>query len=142
LGLRLPTIGRIWSSSFLDHPAGLLSTSDESVGALIRAGLEPAQTARHIPRMKDHPPPELEMTIEGEFVEPRSAPIANRILLWAIVVAVLAGALSIAALALWFALMILPVAVGAGAVAYGVYRYRLWRMQSALSGQRNLWRRS
>ncbi|HBK06770.1 MAG TPA: hypothetical protein DDZ81_13015 [Acetobacteraceae bacterium] len=82
------------------------------------------------------------MTIEGEFVEPRSAPIANRILLWAIVVAVLAGALSIAALALWFALMILPVAVGAGAVAYGVYRYRLWRMQSALSGQRNLWRRS
>ncbi len=80
------------------------------------------------------------MTIEGEFVTPPSAPIANRIMLWAIVVAVLAGALAIAALALWFALMILPVAVGAGLVAYGIYRYRLWRMQSALAGHRNLWR--
>ncbi len=98
-------------------------------------GLEPAQTWRHIRGMKDRTPPELEMTIEGEFIEPPAAPVANRILLWAIIVAVLAGAMAIAALALWFALMILPVAAGAGVVAYGMYRYRLWRMRTALVGQ-------
>lgn len=90
--------------------------------------------------MKDHRPPELDMTIDGEFIEPPPAPIANKVLLWAIVVAVMAGALSIAALALWLALMILPIAAGAGLVAYGMYRYRLWREQGTLSGQRNLWR--
>jgi hypothetical protein len=95
--------------------------------------------------MQDRSPPrerapELDMTIEGEFVEPPATPIASKVLLWAIIVAVLAGGLAIAALALWLALMILPIAAGAGAVAYGMYRYRLWREQSAFSGQRNLWR--
>ena len=101
-------------------------------------GLEPAQTWRHIPFMKNRTPPDLDMTIDGEFVEPPVAPVANRILLWAMIVSVLAGALVIAALALWFAMMILPVAAGAGVVAYGMYRYRLWRLQSALSGQQGL----
>ena len=103
-------------------------------------GLERAQTWRHIPGMKNRTPPELDMTIDGEFIEPPAAPIANRILLWAVIVAVVAGAMAIAALALWFALIILPVAACAGVVAYGMYRYRLWRLQSALSGQQSLHR--
>ncbi len=80
------------------------------------------------------------MTLEGEFVAPPTAPIASRILLWAIIVAVLAGALALAAFALWIAMLILPVAVGAGVIAWGMYRYRLWRMQHALRGQRSVWR--
>lgn len=105
-----------------------------------RTGLEAVQTERHIGAMKDHAPPQLDMTIEGEFVEPPAMPVANRVLLWAIGIAVMAGALSVAALALWVALMILPVAFAAGAIAYAVYRYRIWRMRSALSGHQNLWR--
>ncbi len=106
----------------------------------IRIGLEPGQTVRHIPGMTQRRPPELDMTIEGEFVSPPTAPISSRILLWAIIVAVMAGALSLAAFALWLALFILPIAVGAGVVAWGLYRFRVWRAQKSLGGQRNLWR--
>lgn len=90
--------------------------------------------------MNQHRPPELDMTLDGEFVEPPHPPITSRIMLWAIIVAVMAGALAIAAFALWLALLILPVAVGAGLIAYGMFRYRLWRAQHSLGGQRNLWR--
>lgn len=80
------------------------------------------------------------MTPEGAFVDPPRPPILPRIMLWAIIVAILAGALSIAAFALWLALLILPVAVGAAVVAYGVFRFQVWRAQHSVSGQRNLWR--
>lgn len=90
--------------------------------------------------MKQNQPPDLEMTLEGEFISPPVAPISSRILLWAIIVAVMAGALTIAAFALWLALLILPVAVGAGIVAWGLFRYRLWRAQKSLGGQRSVWR--
>ena len=91
--------------------------------------------------MSERRPPEFEMTINGEFVSPPKAPISSRILVWAIVVAVLAGALSLAALALWLALLILPVAIGAVIVAWLMFRYRVWRAQRAMGGQRNVWRR-
>jgi hypothetical protein len=90
--------------------------------------------------MNQRRPPELDMTLEGEFVSPPTAPVSSRILLWAIVVAIMAGALSLAAFALWLALFILPFAVGAGVVAWGMYRYRVWQAQRAVAGQRNLWR--
>jgi len=90
--------------------------------------------------MNDRRPPELEMTINGEFVSPPATPIANRILRWAIVIAVLAGALSLAAFALWIALIILPVAFAAGVVAWAMFRYRVWQAQRAMGGQRSVWR--
>ncbi len=80
------------------------------------------------------------MTIEGEFVSPPAPTIASRILMWAVVIAVIAGALSLAAFALWLALLILPVAVGAAIVAWAMFRYRLWRMQVSTSRQRGVWR--
>lgn len=91
--------------------------------------------------MTQRHPPELDMTLEGEFVSPPAATISNRILMWAIIVAVMAGALFLAAFALWIALMILPVAVGAVVVAWGVFRYRVWREQKSVSAQRNVRRR-
>ena len=103
--------------------------------------LEPRPEAGHIGRMTARRPPELEMNIEGEFVSPPTAPISSRILLGAIVVAVLAGALVLAAFALWLALLILPVAVGAGIVAWAMYRYRVWRIQKSLGGRRGPRRR-
>ncbi len=80
------------------------------------------------------------MTVDGEFVSPPKVPLSSRILLWAIVVAIIAGALSLAALALWVALLILPVALGGAAVAWVMFRYRVWRAQQAVAGQRGVWR--
>ena len=80
------------------------------------------------------------MNLRGEFVEPPRPPVVSRIMLWAIVVAVLAGALSIAAFALWLALLVLPVAIGAGVVAYGLFRFQAWRAGKSLGSRRDLWR--
>ena len=77
--------------------------------------------------MDKNRPPELEMTLNGEFVSPPVAPVSTRILFWAIVIAAVAGAASLAALALTLALSILPVALGAAAVAYLLFRYKMWR---------------
>lgn len=103
-------------------------------------GLEPASGARHIAGMDQRRPPELDMTINGEFVSPPKVPISSRILMWAMVIALLAGALSLAAFALWVALLILPVALGAAAVAWVMFRYRAWRAQRAMGSHRNVWR--
>jgi hypothetical protein len=90
--------------------------------------------------MKDRRPPELDMTIEGEFVSPPAAPVASRILMWAVVIAIIAGGLSLAAFALWLALLILPVAIGAAIIAWVMLRYRIWRAQRAMGSQRGVWR--
>jgi len=90
--------------------------------------------------MNQRRPPELEMNLQGEFVAPPVAPISSRILVWAVVVAIIAGALALAAFALWLALLILPVAVGAAAVAWVMFRYRVWRAQRAVAGRQNIWR--
>jgi membrane protein implicated in regulation of membrane protease activity len=80
------------------------------------------------------------MTLNGEFVSPPTVPISTRILMWAVVVAVIAGALSVAAFALWIALIILPVAFAAGVVAWATFRYRVWKAQRSMAGQRSVWR--
>ena len=80
------------------------------------------------------------MTLNGKFVSPPRAPITSRILLWAIIIAVIAGALSLAAFALWLALLILPVAFAAAVIAWGVYRFKAWQAAKSLGGQRNVWR--
>jgi hypothetical protein len=85
-------------------------------------------------------PPDLDMTIEGQFVVPPKPPLATRILIWAVVIAVLAGGLSIAAFALWLALIILPVALAAGVIAWLAFRYQMWRARSRFSGRQDLWR--
>jgi membrane protein implicated in regulation of membrane protease activity len=90
--------------------------------------------------MEQRRPPELEMTVEGEFVSPPKPPISSRILMWAIVVAVVAGGFVLAAFALWLALIILPVAVGAAVVAWAMFQYRVWRAQRSMSRQPNVWR--
>ncbi len=101
----------------------------------------------------------IDMTREGEFVDPpqgsrpfqgsrpsqgswpprgpqfqpqfagSNLPLAERIGRAAIVVAVLAGLLGAAALALWFALALIPVVLAASAVAWVAYRVQLWRIR-------------
>jgi hypothetical protein len=90
--------------------------------------------------MKKPDGPEIDMNLEGEFVEPPRPPLANRVMVGAAVVAILAGTLAISAFALWLALLILPIAVGASAVTYLIYRYQAWRGVKSVGGQQNLFR--
>jgi hypothetical protein len=71
-------------------------------------------------------PPELDLLPDGSY-RPRRPPMASRIFAWAIVVAAVAAALAVAAVALWFALILIPVVVVAGLIAWLAFRYQLWR---------------
>ncbi len=73
------------------------------------------------------------MTLEGEFRTPPRPTLLNRVLFWAILIAVIAGALAIAAFALGVALLILPVALGAAVVAWLILRYQVWRAGRSVS---------
>ncbi len=88
--------------------------------------------------MRDRIPPELDMLPDGS-VRPRRPPVAIRVFRWALIVALLAGALALAAVALWFALVLIPVAIGAGLIAWLAFRYQLWRAGRS-PGNRNVWR--
>ena len=69
----------------------------------------------------------LDMTPDGRFRGPSRPPLSTRVLGIALAVTAIAAALALGALALWFALVLIPVALGAAAVAWLAWRYRLWR---------------
>jgi hypothetical protein len=71
-------------------------------------------------------PPEIELLPDGSY-RTRRPPVAARIFAWAIVIAVLAAALAVAAIALWFALILIPVVILAAAIAWLAFRYQVWR---------------
>ena len=81
-------------------------------------------------------PPTLDMTPDGRFrTTPRlggggRAPVSFKLLLGAVIVAVLAGAAAVAALALWVVSLLLPVAIIAAGVAYATFKYRQWRQKA------------
>jgi len=80
-------------------------------------------------------PQTIDMTPDGEFVTPHVPPApgpglwAVRLGLGAAVVAAIAGALAVAALVLWVASVMIPVALVAGVVAYAAFRFQVWRAQ-------------
>jgi hypothetical protein len=94
--------------------------------------------------MSDHVPPEIDMRADGTFrlpPQPPRPPLLTRIFIWAAVIAAITGALAVAAFALWIALILIPVALLAGVIAWLAFRFRLWRARSSVSGQRDVWRR-
>ena len=70
---------------------------------------------------------ELNMTADGRFIDPPRTPLSAQIFRAAIIVAFVAAGLALAAVAIWFALMLIPVAIAAAAVAWGAWRWQLWR---------------
>ena len=70
---------------------------------------------------------ELNMTADGRFIDPPPTPLSTQIFRAAIIVAFVAAGLALAALAIWFALMLIPVAIAAAVVAWGTWRWQLWR---------------
>ncbi|MGH7041829.1 MAG: hypothetical protein ACREFY_06825 [Acetobacteraceae bacterium] len=75
---------------------------------------------------KDHLPPQIEMRIDGDLL-PSTPSWPMRLAGVAIIVAVLAGAVAVAALIFWLALALIPVALVAGMVAWAAIRFQLWR---------------
>lgn len=80
------------------------------------------------------------MLPDGSFRTPPRLPILTRIFIWAVGIAVIAGGLAMAAFALWFALILLPVVLVAGLVAWLAFRFQLWRAREAMQRQRDVWR--
>jgi hypothetical protein len=87
----------------------------------------------HISRLRFGP--QLDMTPDGQFIEPPRKSASEKLLRYGVLVAVIAGLAGLAALALWFALMLIPVVIGAGAIAYAAFRWRMWRLGRSAGGQ-------
>lgn len=79
---------------------------------------------------------EIDMRPDGSFEEPPKPPLMARIFFWAVLVATIAGSVVVAALALWFALALIPLVLGAALVAYLAFRFQLWRAGGSLRGGR------
>ena len=67
----------------------------------------------------------IDMTPDGEFAS-SAPPLSAQILRTAVLIAAIAGTVAVA---LWLALILIPVAVGAALVAYAAFRYRMWKLQ-------------
>jgi hypothetical protein len=88
-------------------------------------------------------PPVIDISLDGAFAPPPGGvpPIPTRIMAYAALVAILGGAIAIALLALWLALTIIPVVLGAALIAYGVFRVQLWfARKGSLGGKRDVFR--
>jgi hypothetical protein len=86
---------------------------------------------------------QIDMTPDGRFSAPQpgrgqapgASPISGKIMRVALLVAAVAAAGAFASLALWLAMVLIPVAIGAGVVFYGLIRYRMWKAGISLRSQ-------
>jgi hypothetical protein len=78
--------------------------------------------------MTDRVPIEIEMRADGSFVEPPRLTWGQRILRVALVIAGLAALVAAGFLLVGLALLLIPAALGAAAVAWGMLRYRMWKL--------------
>jgi len=123
-------------AGYTGSPAFHLHERQSGAGRLPARRLEPGPGAGNIPRMDPRRDPTvLDMTPEGEFRDP--APVRpgtlDRILARlggaAILVALAAGGLVLAALAVLFVGLLLPVLIVAAAVGAGSLWWRLRRLR-------------
>lgn len=83
-------------------------------------------------------PPTIDMTPDGQFrrlPSPSGPTLSLRIMVGAVLLAMLAGSVAVAAFALWLFSLVLPVLILAGVAAWGMIKYRHWQ---SVRGQRNL----
>ena len=90
--------------------------------------------------MTDHRPPEIDMRPDGSFVDPPTVPLSAKVFRIALVLAILAIALTLAVLLIGFALFMIPVAIASVGVAWGAFRYRMWKMGGSARGGRGIFR--
>jgi hypothetical protein len=87
----------------------------------------------HIRRVRSGP--QLDMTPDGQFIEPPPETPSEKLFRYGVAVAVVAGLAVMAALALWVALALIPVVLVGGLIAYGAFRWRLWRLGRSAGGE-------
>ena len=81
--------------------------------------------------------PVIDMRPDGSFAPPPHRPgvlLSTKVALGALAVAVVGGALTVAALAIWLVSLILPAVIVAGGVAYVAWRFRGWQLRRAPGG--------
>lgn len=83
----------------------------------------------------------IDMTPDGRFRSRPGLPLLERIFLGAVIVALIAGGLAVSALAFWFALLLVPVAIVAALIAWAVFQWRMWQARRSFSSQRQVFRR-
>jgi hypothetical protein len=96
-------------------------------------------------------PPVIDMTPDGRFRDPAPGArpprvgVLTRLGAYSVVIAVIAGGMAIMALmlwlALWLAMALLPIALGATLVGFVIVRFQLWRARRSLGGQSLRFRR-
>ena len=86
-------------------------------------------------------PPTLDMRLDGSFRTPPrvGVPLSFKLMFGGIVVALAAGAIAFAALALWVLSMALPVIIVAGLFAWAMMRFRRWQAIRAATGSRSIY---
>ncbi len=76
-------------------------------------------------------PPTIDMRLDGSFRTPPRAPglpLSFKLMVAGGLVAMVAGSLAMAALAIWVFSMLLPVIVMAGLFGWGMVMFRRWQM--------------
>jgi hypothetical protein len=92
----------------------------------------PFDAPPHAPGGRPARGPTIDMTIEGDFPRTRViAPGALKLGAIAVLVAVVAGALALAAVALWLAFLLIPVAVVAALIGWGAIKLQRWQSRGA-----------
>ncbi|MGI4793666.1 MAG: hypothetical protein ACRYF2_03560 [Janthinobacterium lividum] len=88
-----------------------------------------------------HTPPTLDMRLDGSFrTPPRTGlPLSFKLMIGGVIIALAAGVVAFAALALWILSMALPVIIVAGAFAWCMMRFRRWQAQRSASGSRSIY---
>ena len=82
------------------------------------------------------------MRLDGSFQGPPpqvGVPTSLKLMVGATLIALGAGAVAFAALALWVLSMVLPVILVAGVVAWGALRFRRWQATRNGSGSRSVY---
>lgn len=69
----------------------------------------------------------IDINPDGTFRNPPRAPLSVRIMRVALGIAAVAGILALAAFAVASLFILIPLALGAGAVGYGALRWRQWQ---------------
>jgi uncharacterized membrane protein YdbT with pleckstrin-like domain len=73
---------------------------------------------------------QIDMTADGKFQNGTTIPqsgFGNKVLRVALAIAGLAIIGAMAAFAFWLLLILIPIAIGAGVIAYAILRYRIWQ---------------
>ena len=71
----------------------------------------------------------LDMTADGRFIEAPRPSFKDRLISWALLVAGAGIAILGTALALWFALLLVPFIIAAGLIGYAAFRWYVWRLR-------------